>query len=120
MKNHIVPFYWGVDSLEFVNFYRYTSFVVDSFIELRSQDYTNNTYPRTSDWCFDFKAKVIDSFIDMGEYGIRNNQWDNKIVIECKTSQGNTIFVGFYDGNMAIGLGVRSDDWIKPYPFVKK
>jgi hypothetical protein len=88
MKNHIVPFYWGVDSLEFVNFYRYTSFVVDSFIELRSQDYTNNTYPRTSDWCFDFKAKVIDSFIDMGEYGIETINGIIKSLLNVKLAKG--------------------------------
>ena len=120
MKNAIIPFYWNVDSLELVNYYRYTSFVTDVFIHLRSDDRKNQEFPNTTNWYYEFQNKVMKSSMDMDEYGVRTNQWDNKIVIECKTSQGNTIFVGFYDGNMSIGLGVRSDEWIKPFPFVKQ
>jgi len=45
------------------------------------------------------------------------DKWDNKIVVECETEQGNRIFVGYYDCKYTLGLGRTGDRWTKPYPY---
>ena len=37
----------------------------------------------------------------------------NKIVFECLTEFGNTIFLGWYDGTISLGLGRRGDECYK-------
>lgn len=116
MKNKEIPFYWHVKDLKLVNYYRYTSRVVDSFIELEYDE--KDEHPNTFKWFMDLRKKVESTKILIENGTERLRCWDNKIVIECQLSTGNTIYVGYYDRNMRIGLGVNSDDWVKPYPFI--
>jgi len=122
MKNKNVPFTWHADQLELVAFHRYTSHTTDTVIEVDNDDVVeDNTDAAMSIlWFQALKKRVLEAYMDMGADGIRTKQWDNKVVIECRTSQGNTIYVGYYDWFYTIGFGVRSDSHIKPYPFVPK
>ena len=122
MRNKLIPFQWKVSELKLVNYHRYTSYATDVFIEINNNDENNKDLDSQRAWFRALRERVEAAYMDTAfpEQSIRTRQWDNKVVIECLTSQGNTIFVGFYDWTMCIGLGVRSDSWIKPYPFVDK
>jgi hypothetical protein len=115
MKNQEIPFQWRVNELTLVNFHRYTSHVIDAFIELREYEEKDKLTPAYA-WFTALRERVMKAHILFEDGTERTRYWDNKVVIECLTSNGNTIFVGFYDWTMSIGLGVRSDSWVKPYP----
>lgn len=123
MRNKQIPFYWRAEELVLVNFYRYTSFVTDVFIELDDRDDRDNKREHGAAFAFfdTLKKRVRESYIKTDYADVpRRDIWDNKVVIECLTSQGNKIFVGYYDFRMSIGLGVKSDSWVKPYPILKE
>jgi len=119
MRNKEIPFYWNAQELVLVNFYRYTSFVTDTFIEVERDE--REKYPKTYAFFDTLQKRVRESYIKTDYADVpRRDLWDNKVVIECLTSQGNKIFVGYYDFRMSIGLGVKSDSWVKPYPILKE
>lgn len=118
MRNKSIPFYWRVSELTLVAFHRYTSHATDCFIEVRRDD-EEEAAMKSREWFNELRKRVESSWILFDDGVKRTRQWDNKVVIECKTTQGNTIFVGYYDLTMCIGLSVRSDSWIKPCPFVQ-
>jgi hypothetical protein len=115
MKNQEIPFYWRVNELTLVNFHRYTSHVVDAFIEIREYGEEDKLTPAYA-WFTALRERVMKAHI-LFEDGIeRTRYWDNKVVIECLTPNGNTIYVGYYDFTMQIGLSVKSDSWIRICP----
>jgi hypothetical protein len=124
--NKLPDFFWA-DRLTPVNFYGYTSSVRDTLFEIEAN--TEREKEANSEMIqrfHDLKRKCMSMEVDMafkkGEEAITNPDWrtdiwDNKIVIECKTEEGNSIFVGFYDFTYSIGLSVYSVDGriAKPY-----
>lgn len=122
MYGKIIPFNWEAKDLKLVNYYRYTSYVIDRFIEFKSDDFDKDEFQEQKLWFCAIKDKVEKAKIDLSEAqdgsDIKTNQWDNKIVIEVETPQSNRIFIGFKDWTYCIGLGRDGDKWIKPQRFV--
>jgi len=71
-------------------FHPYSSSVTDRVFEL-------DRYPD------EIKSFLLNLF---NEDGIKC-QDDNKIVFECESYNGREIFIGFFDGVMAVGFGCR-------------
>lgn len=110
-------FFFKAEQLTPIRYYRYTSWVTDRFFEIRYDDKLNP-------WIRVFEAlkdKAKKMYMDISEAQdgseIRTQQWDNKVVIECLTSNGNILFVGYKDGGYVLGLGRDGDKWVKPYHY---
>ena len=97
-----------------VAFYRYTSVVQDRILE------QNHNYKQKTDAYLDeFYNEILKRALIIG------CQDDNKIVFELAIANNNpklntkssNLFIGKYDGKVALGLTVYSDDWIKPELF---
>lgn len=122
MRNYEIPFWWHVDGLKLVAFHRYTSHVTDAWMEVEASELKEKS-PISWRWFKDLEKRVRESWIreveSTGKSYDRTDVWDNKIVIECETSQGNRVFVGYYDNRFFLGFGVRSDSWIVPARFIE-
>jgi hypothetical protein len=80
-----------------VRFYGYTSSVKGRVLGL---EYGSGLYNQLmNELIVKFRAYDIDAHID------------NKIVFEVSNGE-SSIFIGFYDGDISIGFGVRGDSWI--------
>lgn len=116
MSNKLPDYFWA-DRLTPINFYGYTSSVRERVYELGYRDEDNESRQRF----MDLKQKVMEMYVDMSREGEEPNWvrdvWDNKIVIECKTETGETIFVGWYDNECSIGKSMYSRDSRTPRPY---
>ena len=110
-----LPFFFWADRLTPVRFYGYPSSTKDRICEIDASDKEN--YDDVQRF-HDFKRKCLETNLDMSkedeDTDWKKDIWDNKIVIECLTENGSTIFVGFYDFNYSIGLSVQNRDFIEP------
>lgn len=113
----IPEFFWA-HRLKPINYYRYASLVVDPFFEAECTD-TESTVVRRFNA---LKKMCMDTYLETNMDGLdyQKEVWDNKVVIECQTENGNTIYVGFYDLKLSIGLGVKTDPWVKPWAYRSK
>ena len=116
-----IPDYFWADRLTPINFYGYTSSVRDVFFRIQTQgdkDVDKENIQRFHD----LKRKCMAMCVDMRrpnetEPMWQKDVWDNKIVIECKTETGDTIFVGFYDIIYSIGKSMYSRDGRTARPY---
>lgn len=117
-------FFWA-DRLKPVHFYGYRSSVKDRVIEFEVHGDENkekyfDEIKRFQDLKIKCMATPLIPVKEDGSWGDPvTDVWDNKIVIECMTEQGNTIFVGYYDCIFSIGLGVKIMDWQKPWVYTQ-
>lgn len=125
--NKLPDFFWA-DRLTPINYYGYISSVRDVVYEVSADTEREKEENMASIQRFhDLKRKCMATELDVsikkgdGELVVMPNWqtdiWDNKIVIECKTEEGNTIFVGFYDFTYSIGLSIYSVDGRRPQPY---
>lgn len=112
-------FFWA-DRLTPINFYGYTSATRDRFYEVDTHTESEEK-KRDIERFNDFKRKCLAMCVDMRREGDEpywvKDVWDNKIVIECKTEDGGTLFVGSYDGRYSLGLSMYSRDRMEPRPY---
>lgn len=66
----------------------------------------------------DLKLKCLSTPLNVSEGSYRKDVWDNKVVIECLTEEGETIYVGYYDVTLSIGRSVKSER-SKPYYYMQ-
>lgn len=121
MRNKL-PFNFRVDTLMPIAYYRYTSSVEDRVVDLNTWNRRDDETLAAEVAPFEaLKLKCLATPLDCSEKqdgsNMRLNQWDNKVVICFQTNQGNKVYIGQYDGNWTMGLGVRSDSWIKPQKY---
>lgn len=118
--NKLPDFFWA-DRLTPINFYGYASTTRDRFYEVdmyQDREEKKHDIERFND----LKRKCLAMCVDMRReeetepYWVKD-VWDNKIVIECKTENNGTIFVGLYNGKYTLGLSVYSRDRIVPRPY---
>lgn len=106
-----LPIWLSMRNITPVRYYRYTSFVSDKLLEFEQKD--------APEFFNELKERVMNRDIDISEAqdgsDVRTKVWDNKVVIECLTGNGNTLFVGYYDWKVCVGLGRWGDSWVKPY-----
>lgn len=111
-----IPYSLRLAILKPVRFYPYPSIVIDEIycIELNSEDKAVlEQFER-------FEEKCKDTYLNMGtemEPQLFKNIFDNKVVIECVTSVGNKVYVGFYNNKWKMGLGVNPIDKQEPYNY---
>lgn len=112
--NTKIPDYFWADRLTPVKYFGYTSSVRMRVFEIdvyNKRGKEKEVIQRFND----LKQKCMDMFVDMRSSDSTeplwsSNVWDNKIVIECLTETGETIFVGYYDFNYSIGKAIYSRD----------
>lgn len=116
-------FFWA-DRLTPVNFYGYVSSTrEDIFVMDVNKDSGDDNYMEYVQRFNDLKRKCMAMCIDMRRRKTDvdpvwvKDRWDNKIVIECKTETGATIFIGYYDFTYTIGISVWSKDGRIPRPY---
>lgn len=106
MESQLPEWFWA-DRLTLVRFYGYPSSTKDRVFEL--DFYTSRTSPYIERInTFKIKAQTIP--VNVAREGEASNWqpvWDNKVVIECLTEDGKTIYVGFYDSFFSIGTDLR-------------
>ena len=116
-----LPDYFWADRLTPINYYRYRSSVQDRFFEVRVLSEEEKVLHQEVIRRFnDLKKKCMTMSVninDLDQPDWTTDLWDNKIVIECRTELGETIFVGFSDFTYSIGKSVSTDSWIKPWPY---
>ncbi len=115
--NELPEFFWA-DRLTPVNYYGYTSATREVFCEINA----NEEFPHIVNRFHDLKRKCMAMCVDVASDSDKEpvwskDVWDNKIVIECKTETGATIYVGFYDFTYSIGLSMHSRDRSEPRPY---
>ena len=120
-----LPSWFIPEKLKLKNFYRYTSWVEDAFFEVRNMNnYDRDKYATQLAAFIELQEKSMKTKVNVGyntEDGkpdLRERLWDNKIVIEVETEDGETYFVGYKDWTYKIGKGRGGDSWIEPYPYV--
>lgn len=123
MKQEELPDYFWAEMLTPINFYGYTSSTRDRIYVLEAHDEDTRVKRVNEIQRFhDLKTKCLAMSVDMRRK-VEDDPvwvkdiWDNKIVIECRTDSGETIFVGFYDFIYSIGKSVYSRDRIIPRPY---
>lgn len=82
-----------------VKFHPYTSCVLARFLTIDCGYETGlqDSYRETEDYLISvFNSCGIKAYTD------------NKIVFECKTRTGQTIYYGFYDWHFSVGFGVET------------
>lgn len=117
-----LPDWFYADRLTVINYYGYPSYTVDRFYELPVYDKSVEE-SRVMDIArfHDLKRKCMQTELDQRAEDATEPEWvkdiwDNKVVIECKTELGHTVYVGYKDLTFSLGLGVRSE-YRKPYPY---
>lgn len=92
--------FWPSGSYTVVEFWPYTSYVTERIVEFKHKLGGDTEHEA-------FKRHLLQKAKDDGlDYAYS----DNKIVfgLEC---EGRKFYIGFYDGQMAIGTGFRTDDY---------
>ena len=122
MSRNKLPWNFRVDTLMPIAYYRYTSSVEDRVVDLDTWNRRDDQTLAEDVAPFEaLKAKCLATPLDCSDEqdgsNMRLNQWDNKVVICFQTNQGNKVYIGQYNGNWTMGLGVRSDSWIKPQKY---
>lgn len=116
-----LPDWFDASRLTPVKFYPYKSSVKDKFFEVCLYEETaKEKYYSEIKKLNEFKMKCMDTPLNMGRKGqpqYRKDVWDSKIVIECKTELGSIVYVGFFDWNYSIGLGVTGHPVMPAYEY---
>lgn len=107
-------FFWA-DRLTPVRFYSYPSYTKEKVYEIDVHtDSAKEKYKADIQRFHEIKVKCMAMPLNMAPEGKEplwaEDRWDNKIVIECLTETGATIYVGFKDCIYSIGLSVRTRD----------
>jgi hypothetical protein len=121
---NVPDFFWS-HKLTPVNYYRYRSTVTDRFIEVEAYKATLTPEEEIFIKRFnDVKIKCLATSLNINpevsdeEAKIwQKDVWDNKIVIECRTELGHSVFMGCDNGIYCVGLGWEGDRWVKPWPY---
>lgn len=89
-----------------VRFWPYESCVQDRILQVENRydatPHDKQIYENTRDEIFS-KFRVAGIKCEM----------DNKIVFECKTYTGKSVYIGFYDNVMHVGLSMTTAYWNK-------
>lgn len=108
------------NQLELPSWIKPSNFKVTAFYP-----YTSRTRQRLFEQDHNYENEFHDALEQFGsaikemalqEIGVK---WDNKVVVEIQSiaKEGNprdtTLFVGFYDGVISIGLSMNQDDWLE-------
>jgi hypothetical protein len=106
-----IPEWFMADRLTPVGFYGYTSSVSDEGKIFEIPDVHTSTDTEAIGRFHDLKRKCLAMCIDMAreadsEPVWTKDIWDAKIVIECLTEDGRTIYVGYWDFKYSIGIKV--------------
>lgn len=108
-------FFWA-DRLTPVRFYGYPSSTGDRIFEL--DGHLPNVDTDIVQRFQDLKRKCMSMELDMSREKDKSlwykDIWDNKVVIECKTEEGGSIFIGYYDCMYSIGLSASNRDGAEP------
>jgi len=111
-----LPFWCKVKDLTPMKYHRYTSIIENPVLHVDLGD--KSATEEFVNFFAELREKAIKMLTDHSKEqdgsDLHPLQWDNKVVLECKTSSNNIVFIGYKDGRAIIGFGVRSDDWIKP------
>lgn len=104
-----VPDYFWADRLIPVNYYGYVSCipVSDWIFQIHAHKDNREMVQRF----LDLKQKCLEMYVDTSKEEDEpcwvKDVWDNKVVIECKVEDGDTIFVSYYDDKFTIGKSVK-------------
>jgi len=87
-----------------VRFYKYPSWVMKELF-VQNHNYKTAYHDNLEEFGNLIQTKAIE----------QGANWDNKVVVELLLDDKTTIFVGFKDGLIKIGLGVYYEPTRKPY-----
>ncbi len=112
--NKLPDFFWA-DRLTPVRFHAYPSYTKDLVYEIDVHtESAKDRYKDDIQRFHELKVKCMATPLNMTpgakEPVWAEDRWDNKIVIECVTETGSTIFVGFKDCIYSIGLSLKTRD----------
>lgn len=122
MKLTTLPYNFTADSLMPIAYYPYTSSTVDRIVDVNVWNRRDDPTLQDDIKPFlDIKKKCMATLLDCSSAQdgseMRLNQWDNKVVLCLQTTQGNLVYIGYYDNNWTMGFGVSSDKWVKPQKY---
>lgn len=120
MDNTNLPYWFKVEEITPINFYRYTSFVESVFISFSSHNDVEREKYAYQISIFNKLREKIEAMKIVSNGEITDVRWDNKVVIECINKDGHKFFVGYKDWTYSIGLGRRGDEWVKPQQLLSK
>lgn len=109
-------FFWA-DKLTLVNYYGHPSMVEDKIFEIPlATDEMKDRHSNKIQRFHDLKRKCLQTELSFDSSTLvttwETDIWDDKIVIECKTERGNTIFVSYNGWTYSIGLSVKNPQWV--------
>jgi len=116
---HKLPDWFYADRLTPINYYGYTSATREVFFEHFWDEKDPDVIARFND----LKRKCMMTPLDVRREGDKDpawtkDVWDNKVVIECETEQGERIFVGYHDGTLTLGRKFYSKDGRTAQPYM--
>lgn len=113
-----LPDFFFADRLTPISYYSYPSSTGERIFELDVEPSDEVVIQRFND----LKRKCMDMEMDTSsqedsEPVWEKDVWDNKVVIECKTESGDTIYVGYWDSKRTIGRTVENRYNRVPAPY---